>query len=103
MTGIKSSLTIAGGVSTQFSQVASGFASVNQTTSKAERTTVSGNNKAKNSLSCIHSRGLRVSNAIARDGNNIHSVAKEFNEIDQQIKEVFDFPLFSPSVGGGNR
>lgn len=101
MTGIKSSLTVAGSVSAQFSQAASGFSSVNEATNKAERTTVSGNNNAKNSLTSIHSRGQRVSNAIARDGNNIHSVAQEFSVIDQKIKKSFDLPLFSPNLGGG--
>lgn len=103
MSGIKSSVTVAGGISAQFSQVASGFSSVNEAVSKAERTTVSGNSNAKNSLVSIHSRGQRVSNAIARDGNNIHSVAKEFSEIDQKIKRSFDLPLFSPNLGGGSR
>lgn len=103
MSGIKSSLTVAGGVSAQLSQAASGFLSVNEVTSRAERTTVSGNNNAKNSLASIHSRGQRVSNAIARDGNNIHSVAQEFSIIDQKIKKSFELPLFSPTLGGGKR
>ncbi|MFD1899142.1 TIGR04197 family type VII secretion effector [Enterococcus termitis] len=103
MSGINSSLTVAGGVSAQLSQTASGFSSVNQAVSKAERTTVSGNTNAKNSLASIHSRGQRLSNAIARDGNNIHSVAKEFSSIDQKIKQSFDIPFFSPTVGGGGK
>lgn len=103
MSGIKSSLTVAGSVSEQFSQAASGFSSVNEVSSKAERTTVSGNNNAKNSLTSMHSRGQRLSNAIVRDGNNIHSVAKEFSVINQKIKKRFDSPLLSPSFGGGNR
>ncbi|XUD11953.1 hypothetical protein IGJ55_001112 [Enterococcus sp. AZ170] len=103
MSGIKSSLNVAGSVSEQFSQAASGFSSVNEASSKAERTTVSGNNNAKNSLASMHRRGQRLSNAIARDGNNIHSVAKEFSIIDQKIKKSFDLPLFSPSFGGGKR
>lgn len=83
--GINSSLSIAGGVSAQMSKAASGLSSVNAVTSVAERTSVSGNTNAKNSLTSVHSRGQRLSNAIARDGNNIHSVAKEFAEIDQKI------------------
>lgn len=102
MTGIKSSLTVAESISAQFSQAASGFLSVNQA-SKAERTTVSGNNNAKNSLTNLHSRGQRISNAITRDGNAIHSVAKEFSLIDQKIKKDFELPLFSPSLGGIKR
>ncbi|MGX7149474.1 TIGR04197 family type VII secretion effector [Enterococcus ureasiticus] len=103
MSEIKSSLTVAASVSEQFSQAASGFSSVNGVTSKAERTTVSGNNNAKNSLTSIHSLGQRISNAIARDGNNIHSVAKEFSLTDQKIKKGFELPLFSPSLGGNSR
>lgn len=103
MSGIKSSVTVAGDVSAQFSQAASGFSSVNEAVSRAERTTVSGNNNAKNSLTSIHSRGQRVSNVIARDGNNIHSVAKEFSEIDQKIKKNFDLSLFSLNLGGSDR
>ncbi len=103
MSGINSSLTVAGGISAQLSQTASGFLSINEATSKAERTTVSGNINAKNSLTSIHSRGQRLSNAITRDGNNIHSVAKEFSQIDQKIKQGFDLPLFSPTLGGSSR
>lgn len=103
MSGIKSSVTVAGDVSAQFSQAASGFSSVNEAVSRAERTTISGNNNAKNSLTSIHSRGQRVSNVIARDGNNIHSVAKEFSEIDQKIKKNFDLSLFSLNLGGSDR
>ncbi|WP_086444786.1 TIGR04197 family type VII secretion effector [Candidatus Enterococcus lemimoniae] len=103
MSGIKSSLTVAGGVSAQFSQAASGFASVNEATTKAERTTVSGNSNAKNSLTSLHSCGQRISNAIARDGNAIHSVAQEFSQIDQKIKKSFDLPMFSPNLGGDRR
>jgi type VII secretion effector (TIGR04197 family) len=83
--GINSSLSVAGGVSAQMSKAASGLSSVNGATSLANRTTVSGNMNAKNSLTSVHSRGQRLSNAIARDGNNIHSVAKEFAAVDQKI------------------
>ncbi|WP_086313632.1 hypothetical protein A5821_001157 [Enterococcus sp. 7F3_DIV0205] len=88
--GVNSSLTVAGGVSSQLSKAASSFTSVNQPTATANRTKVSGNENAKNSLTSVHSRGQRLSNAIARDGNNIHSVAKEFAAIDQKVKSGFD-------------
>lgn len=101
MSGINSSLTVAEGISAQFSQVASGFSSVNEVGTKAERTTVSGNNQAKNSVTRIHDRAQRLSNAIARDGNNIHSVAKKFSQIDQKIKRSIDLAIFSPKLGGG--
>lgn len=88
--GINSSITVAGGVSAQLSKAASGFTAVNQVTTTASKTSVCGNNNAKNSLMSVHSRSQRLSNAIARDANNIHSVAKEFAAIDQKVKNGFD-------------
>lgn len=84
--GINSSLTVAVGVSAQMSNAASGLTSVNVATETASRMSVNENTNAKNSLTSVYSRGQRLSNAIARDGNNIHLVAKEFAAIDPKIK-----------------
>lgn len=71
------------------SRAASGLLSVNAPTSLADRTSVSGNTNAKNSLTSVNSRGQRLSNIITRDGDNIHLVAKEFAAIDQKVKNYF--------------
>lgn len=101
MSEIKSSLTVAEEISVQFSQVASGFLAVNEVIDTAERTTVSGNTNAKNSLASLHNRARCLSNALTRDGNNIHSAAKEFSAIDQKIKNSFELSPYSSSLGGG--
>ncbi|WP_207696178.1 hypothetical protein DOK67_0002092 [Enterococcus sp. DIV0212c] len=101
MSEVKSSLNAASDVLARFNQVANGFSSINAATVKAERTTVHGNTNAKNSLSRLHSRGQRIANVVARDGNYIHSVAKEFNLIDQKIEKNFNSQLVFPTIGGG--
>ncbi|MTD38329.1 TIGR04197 family type VII secretion effector [Erwinia sp. CPCC 100877] len=91
---INSSLSVAGGVSAQMNKAASGLSSVAAAATTANRTSVSGNTNAKNSIAAVHSRGQRLSNVIARDGNNIHSVAKEFAAIDQKVQaSISDFSL----------
>ncbi|MBO0438886.1 TIGR04197 family type VII secretion effector [Candidatus Enterococcus ikei] len=101
MSEVNSSLIAASDVSSRFNKVASGFSSINAATIKAERTTVHGNTNAKNSLARFHSRGQRLANVVARDGNYIHSVAKEFNLIDQKIEKNFNSQLVFPAIGGG--
>jgi type VII secretion effector (TIGR04197 family) len=93
---INSSLSVAGGVSAQMNKAASGLSSVAAAATTANRTSVSGNTNAKNSITAVHSRGQRLANAIARDGNKIHSVAKEFAAMDQKVK----FNISSSSLGG---
>ncbi|MGX7412896.1 TIGR04197 family type VII secretion effector [Enterococcus caccae] len=89
-----------GSVSARFSQVASEFLSVNEAVHKAERTTVSGNSNAKNSLTSIYSCGQRVSKIIARDNHTIHSLTKESSKMDQKIRKDDDFAPFSLKFGG---
>lgn len=72
------------------SQAASALLVIQAPTSLAERTTVSGDNQAKSSGSDLAAALQGISNALAKDGNNVYSVAKEFAAIDQQVKAQFD-------------
>ncbi|MBP2099020.1 TIGR04197 family type VII secretion effector [Enterococcus rivorum] len=82
---IKSNTTIAGGISASFSRSASALNAINAPASSANRTTVIGNQQAQKSGLDFGQRLQRISNALAKDGNNIHSVAQEFEAIDQKI------------------
>ncbi|WP_321386357.1 TIGR04197 family type VII secretion effector [uncultured Enterococcus sp.] len=90
MSGVSVKLGVAASVSQKMSQAASALAGVATTGSTASRTTVSGNSNAQQTIQRISQSGLRISNALTRDGNNIHSVAKEFSVIDQKIGQGFD-------------
>jgi type VII secretion effector (TIGR04197 family) len=84
---IKSDETIAGKVSEQMSRAATNLVSGQAPTTLAEKTTVSGNEAAKSSISTLISASTRLSNALTQDGNNLHTVAKEFAEIDQKMAQ----------------
>ena len=90
MSGVSVKLGVAASVSQKVSQAASALASVSATGSTASRTTVSGNSNAQQTIQRTIQSGQRISNALARDGNNIHSVAEEFSAIDQRIGQGFD-------------
>lgn len=90
MSGIKSSLTVAGSVSSSLSRTASALTAVQSPSQLADRTNVLGNSNAKRSGADLVSSLHKISNAIAKDGNNIHSVAKEFASIDQKSKRAFN-------------
>ncbi|MGC6768914.1 TIGR04197 family type VII secretion effector [Enterococcus sp. LJL51] len=94
MSEVNSSFSVASSISARLSQVASGFSSVHSVTSLASRTTVTGNTNAKKSISDLYDRGIRISNALAKDGNNINSVAKEFSKIDQNLQKGFEQTSF---------
>lgn len=83
---IQSNSTVAGGISASFSRSASALTAIQASHSIANRTTVSGNQQAQKSDADFSQRLQRIANAITKDGNNIHSVAKEFEAIDQKIK-----------------
>lgn len=97
MTGISSNLTVASGVSNALSRAASALTAVQAPSSFAERTNVSGNVNAKKSSVDLLSALQSLSNNLAKDGNNVHSVAQEFAAIDQKIKGNMD----GLNIGGG--
>lgn len=87
--GIKSSLSVAGNVSASFSKSATVLNSINASTSVASRTNVVGNAKAKESTITFGRSLKQLSSSIVSTGNNIHSVAKDFAQIDQQGANEF--------------
>ena len=96
MAKISSNLSIAGSVSSSLSQAASGLSGVQNPSTFAECTNVSGNSNARKSGTDLVNALHKISDSIAKDGNNIHSVAQEFAAIDQKIKNQLD----SLSLGG---
>ncbi|MGX7149036.1 TIGR04197 family type VII secretion effector [Enterococcus ureasiticus] len=89
---INSNSSIASGISASFSQSASSLNSISVSVS-AFRTNVSGNAPAVQSLN-NYQQGLgALSTSVVSSGDNIHSVAKEFERIDQNIAQLTKFNL----------
>ena len=95
---IKSNLSIAGGVSASFSQSASLLASI-AVSVQSGQTNVAGTSIAEASLTTMQTNLKALSASIVSAGNNIHSVAAEFERIDQKIAQL---PSFTIS-GGVNK
>ncbi|GGC74638.1 TIGR04197 family type VII secretion effector [Enterococcus wangshanyuanii] len=90
---INSNSSIAGNVSASFSQSASMLNSISISVTSSS-TNVSGNTPAMKTLNEFQ-RGLKeLSSSVVSAGDNIHSVAKEFDRIDQRIVQLtkFNFP-----------
>lgn len=87
---VDSNLTVAGAASQKFSQAASALNSISAPAASAGQTNVSGQSNAQSTIQRMSMVGAQISNALARDGNNIHSVAEEFAAIDQKLGKGFD-------------
>lgn len=84
---INSYMSIAGGISACFSQSASTLNSISASTVSLG-TNVLGNAKAKQAMN-KYEQGLKLlSSSVVSAGNNIHSVAKEFEKVDQNIAQL---------------
>lgn len=90
---INSNSSIAGSASASFSQSASLLNSINVVPTTS-RINVSGNAAAEESISAFQNGLKQVSTSVVSAGDNIHSVAKEFERIDQKIAQLpkFNFP-----------
>lgn len=84
---INSNSSIAGGVSASFSQSASALNSISVSVTSGQ-TNVAGNSSAIQSFTSFQSSLTGISNSIVTAGNNINSVAKEFEQIDQKIAQL---------------
>lgn len=84
---INSTTSVAGGVSASFSQSASVLNSISVSISSGQ-TNVAGNSTAVQSFSTFQSSLKGVSTSVVQAGDNIHSVAKEFERIDQKIAQL---------------
>ena len=93
---INSNSSIAGGVSSSFSQAATTLNSLSISVSSGE-TNVAGAGKSAASFSTFQGSLKGVSTSIVTAGDSIHSVAKEFDRIDQKLAQ-----LPSLSLGGLN-
>ncbi|MGG5342849.1 TIGR04197 family type VII secretion effector [Enterococcus sp. AZ192] len=89
---ISSNTSIAGAVSASFSQSASALNSISVSATSSS-TNVAGNTPAMQSINDFQ-QGLKgLSNSIVSAGNNIHSIAKEFDKVDQNIAQLTKFNL----------
>lgn len=84
---INSNSTIASGISSSFSKSASLLNNIDGSVSSGQ-TNVSGNATAVDSFSSFKSGLTITSDSIVSAGNSIHSVAKEFERIDQSIAQL---------------
>ncbi|GGC85013.1 TIGR04197 family type VII secretion effector [Enterococcus wangshanyuanii] len=89
---INSNSSIAGSVSASFSQSASILNSISLSASSSN-TNVAGNAPAVKTMNEFQ-RGLKdLSTSVVSAGDSIHSVAKEFDRIDQHIVQLTKFNL----------
>lgn len=89
---INSNSSIARNVSSSFSQSASILNSISVSVCSSS-TNVSGNTPAMKTLNEFQ-RGLKdLSTSVVSAGDSIHSVAKEFDRIDQHIVQLTKFNL----------
>lgn len=84
---INSNSSIAGGVSASFSKSASALNSISISVSSGQ-INVAGNDTAIASFSSFQSSVEAVSNSVVTAGDNINSVAREFERIDQKIAQL---------------
>lgn len=89
---INSNSSIAGSVSASFSQSASILNSISVSASSSN-TNVAGNASAVKTMNEFQ-RGLKdLYTSVVSAGDSIHSVAKEFDRIDQHIVQLTKFNL----------
>lgn len=89
---INSNSGIAGSISASFSQSASILNSISISVTSSS-TNVSGNTPAMKTMNEFQ-RGLKdLSTSVVSAGDSIHSVAKEFDRIDQHIVQLTKFNL----------
>ncbi|MDA9471878.1 TIGR04197 family type VII secretion effector [Enterococcus sp. 5H] len=84
---INSNSSITGSVSASFSKSASALNSISIAVSSGQ-INVAGNYTAINSFSSFQSSVKAVSNSVVKAGDNINSVAEEFERIDQKIAQL---------------
>jgi type VII secretion effector (TIGR04197 family) len=84
---ISSNTSVASGISASFSQSASALNRISAATVSSS-TNVVGNAAAKQALNNYEQGLKRLSSSVVSAGNNIHSVAKEFEKVDQNIAQL---------------
>jgi type VII secretion effector (TIGR04197 family) len=84
---ISSNAGIAGNVSASFSRAASALNNIHASPASS-RTNVAGNGAAEQSLSAFQNGLKTLATSIVSAGDNIHSVAKDFERIDQQVAQL---------------
>nr|WP_275950748.1 TIGR04197 family type VII secretion effector [Enterococcus rivorum] len=99
---IVSNSSVASQVSASMSQAANTLAAINTQPSEAGGTTVNGNTNAKNSIQKANQSVKRLVAAFNKDIDNVHTVAKEFERVDQVIQQkVAALDPFSGLKGRG--
>ncbi|MBP2098621.1 TIGR04197 family type VII secretion effector [Enterococcus rivorum] len=103
MSKIVSNSSVASQVSATMSQAANALASINSQSNEASQTTVSGNSNAKTSIQKANQSVKRLVAAFNKDIDNVHTVAKEFERVDQVIQQkVAALDPFYSLKGRGN-
>ena len=99
MSDLNIPISVAEAASQKFSQAASILTRISASTSSVRRTNVFGQSIAQSTLQRMNAVGPQVSNALVRDGNNIHSVAAEFVAIDQELGKGFSSVSLPKGLG----
>lgn len=87
MSKIISHSGVASQVSASMSQAANTLAAISASSSEANQTTVSGNTNAKTSIQQARQSVQRMVAAFNKDIDNVHTVANEFERVDQVIQQ----------------
>ena len=86
MTKIKSNISDAQNYATKIKQGSSNLSGIGQA-QQDDKTTVSGNSNAHETMKASQDARQSISKALSEMVTNIHSVAGEFEAVDQQIAE----------------
>ena len=86
MSEIKSNMSVAQNYITRIKQTGSNLSGIGQA-QQDDKTTVSGNLNAHNAMMASQNTRQSISNALSEMSENIHSIAGEFEVMDQDVAE----------------
>lgn len=93
---VKSNLSVAGNASASFNKSANALNSIHLASSGGARTNTLGVGKVPSALTSYGTGFKTLATSVVSAGNNIHSVAKDFEQIDLQASNEFQKNMTSP-------
>lgn len=99
--GVKSNLSIAGNASASFNKSANALNSIKGSTNGASRTNTQGVINAPTAMTGYGTGFKTLATSIVSAGDKIHSVAKDFEQIDLQASTEFQKNMANPMAKWG--
>lgn len=94
--GVKSNLSVAGNASASFTKSANALNSIKLSSSGGTRTNTDGVGHSPSALTSYGTGLKNLATSIVSAGDKIHSVAKDFEQIDLQASNEFQKNMSSP-------